>query len=223
MSKKIEFYVSAISDNPKNLFRNLEIYQKKGISGIHFDVMDGVFVPRLGLYPELLREIRKETDLPIEVHLMTINPNSYLEDLVSSGANRIIIHLESVVHVHRVISEIKKCGVEVGIALNPSTTIENLEFIMNEIDVVLLMSINPGIPKHSFIPSTIPKLKKLKKFIESYKTNNVIAIDGGVTFDNLNILKEFGANRLVCGSGTIFNLDRSLEENLELLSKARLK
>ncbi len=218
MNNKRELFVSTISDNPKNIFKNLRIYEQMGISGIHFDIMDGVFVPRFGLYPELMEAIRSETKLPIEVHLMVSNYEPYIRQLVLAGATRLIIHMETLKNPLNVISLIKDTGIEVGIALNPETNTETLQDVLGEIDLVLIMAINPGVPKHPFIPSTFRKLVSLKKYIDQKNFNTKIGIDGGVTFENVVTLFENGADILICGSGTIFKSENTLESNLTALT-----
>jgi ribulose-phosphate 3-epimerase len=217
LNKKCELYVSIVSENPKNIFLHLPIYEQIGVSGIHFDVMDGSFVPRFGLYPELMQEIRNQTLLPIEVHLMVTNPEPYIEQFVEMGASRIIVHIETLLHPHRIISLIKKNGVESGVALNPSTTLGNLEFLLDDIDLILLMAINPGIPKHNFIPKTFDKLIKLKSEISKNNLPIKIGIDGGVTFENAKNLSENGADILICGSGTIFSKNSDMKTNISSL------
>jgi ribulose-phosphate 3-epimerase len=214
LNKTQELFVSTISDNPKHVFKNLKIFDRLGISGIHFDIMDGNFVPRFGLYPELLAELRSETQLPIEVHLMTKNPDPYIDTLVKAGANRIIVHLEALAHPLKTISLIKESGIEAGIALNPLTGIADAKNLIQEVSLIMLMAINPGIPKHAFIPSTIPKLIELKKTLVEVGSDAKIGIDGGVTFDNAKSLFQNGANLLICGSGTIFKQENSIEENI---------
>ena len=218
MNKEHEIFVSAISDNPKNIFANLPIFEQNGISGIHFDVMDGSFVPRFGLYFELMREIIDQTKLEIEVHMMVNDPEPYVNQLIKIGANRIILHLETLIHPHRTLSMIQESGVDSGIALNPGTNLEGLEYIMEQVDLVLLMAINPGIPKHPFIPRTFHKLVQVKNMIGENSLKTRIGIDGGVTFENAKSLVENGADILVCGSGTIFNGANDIESNIKSLN-----
>jgi ribulose-phosphate 3-epimerase len=223
LSKKIELYVSTISDNPKNIFKNLELYENLGVSGIHFDIMDGNFVPRFGLYPELMKELRSNTNLPIECHLMVQNSEKYLNQMIASGANRIIVHIEALEHPHRTISVIKQLGAEVGIALNPGTGFNQLEYLIDDINLVLVMAINPGIPKHPFIIQSLQKISRLRKFLDTINPNVQIGVDGGVTFDNAKEISECGANTLICGSGTFFKEDNSLSENIKILQNKLYK
>jgi ribulose-phosphate 3-epimerase len=214
LNKKIEFYASTISDNPKLIFDHLVTFKKFGISGIHFDVMDGNFVPRLGLYPELLESIKNSTDLPIEAHLMLSNPDEYIETFIEAGAQRILVHFEALENPNRTLTLINKLGVENCVVLNPKTDFSLLKHCINQIDNVMLMAINPGVPKHPFIPETLAKLKDLRNWLDDLKPEIRIGIDGGVTFDNVKQLDECGADWLICGSGTIFKPGADLVENL---------
>ncbi len=218
MNKKIEFYVSTISDNPKLIFDHLLTFKKFGIAGIHFDVMDGNFVPRLGLYPELLESIKNAIDLPIEVHLMLSNPDRYISTFVEAGAQRILVHFETLENPNRTLELINGLGVENCVVLNPKTDFFVLKEYISHIDKIMLMAINPGIPKHPFILETLAKLKTLRYWLDSLRPEIQIGIDGGVTFDNVKQLDECGADWLVCGSGTIFKPGTSLDENLSQLT-----
>jgi len=218
LSKKIEFYASTISDDPKLIFKHLSIFENQGISGIHFDVMDGIFVPRIGLYPELLKSIKTSTSLPIEAHLMLTNPDKYIETFVDAGAQRILVHFESLKYPSKTLQLIDRLGVESCIVLNPNTDFYALKEYINHVDSIMLMAINPGIPRHPFIPETLDKLKNLKNWLSSVKPEIKIGIDGGVTFENAKLLLEYGADWLVCGSGTIFKPGADLIDNLSNLN-----
>lgn len=218
MSKKIEFYASTISDDPKLIFKNLPIFESHGISGIHFDVMDGNFVPRLGLYPELLKSIKVSTSLAIEAHLMLSNPDQYIEIFVAAGAQRILVHFEALKDPFKTLRLINALESESCVVLNPKTDFYLLEDFISEMDSIMLMGINPGIPKHPFIPETLDKLKNLKNWLSVLKPDVKIGIDGGVTFDNVKQLYELGADWLICGSGTIFKPGADLVQNLAKLN-----
>ncbi len=219
MNKPCELFASVISDNPRDVFSNLRTYEDAKISGIHFDMMDGNFVPRFGLYPEMLKEIRNLISLPIEVHLMTSNFEKYLSQISELGANRIIFHIEATDNLENSIKKVKELGTEVGIAINPNTNLEFVGQIANEIDYVMLMAITPGIPKHPFIESTYKKIADLKKILILNSSIAKIGIDGGVTFDNARDIYRIGADVLICGSGTFFDPTRSLKNNITLLQK----
>lgn len=218
MSKKIELYASIISDDPESIFKHLPIFQNQGISGIHFDVMDGIFVPRLGLYPELLRSIKNSTVLPIEAHLMLTNPNEYIEIFVEAGAQRILVHFESLDNPFKTLKLINGLGAESCIVLNPQTDFFEIKDFVGQIDSIMLMAINPGVPKHPFIPETIDKLIKLRNWLSLAKPEVKIGIDGGITFSNAKQLVEYGADWLICGSGTIFKAGTDLIDNLSDLN-----
>jgi ribulose-phosphate 3-epimerase len=218
LNKNRGFFYSVISDNPRKIFENLSVLEDSPISGIHFDVMDGIFVPRLGLYPELLAVIKRETSLFIEVHAMLTTPSLFIEKFAEAGADRIIYHIETNDNVNNLISFTKQLGLQCGLALNPSSSADLILPFISNIDAVMLMAINPGIPKHPFIPATYEKLQRLQNILKERGFDREIIIDGGVTYDNLENLFSFGANTLICGSGTLFSPERSLNENLELLA-----
>jgi len=214
LSDNIEFYVSTISDDPKLIFEHLPIFKDYGLSGIHFDVMDGIFVPRLGLYPELLKSIKDSSDFPIEVHLMLSNPDKYIKTFMEAGAQRILVHFESLTDPHKTLKLISNLGLESCLVLNPETEIRSIGEFIAETDSVMLMAIKPGIPGHTFIPETFEKLKNLKNWMNVLKPEMRIGVDGGVTFNNAKKLSENGADWLICGSGTIFKPGANLADNI---------
>ena len=196
---------SLICSNPLNLNEDIDEIVKGGSEFIHFDVMDGQFVPRYGLYPEILAALKKKTNTIVDVHLMVENPEDFIDDFKNAGADYFNFHIEATNHAHRLIKKIQNAGMLPGIALNPATPISDLEYIINDVKMVVLMAINPGIVGHKLIPSMIDKIKDLRKFAE-LKGNHelLIQIDGGVTFDSGRSMIEAGADVLVCGTGTIF-------------------
>lgn len=187
------------------------------MSGIHFDVMDGNFVPRLGLYPELLKSIKASSDLPIEVHLMLSNPDKYIETFLEAGAQRVLVHFESLINPHKTLKSIKNVGLESCLVLNPETDILSIGELVTETDSIMLMAIRPGIPGHPFIPDTFEKLKTLRNWLDKIKPEMRIGVDGGVSFENAKKLYEYGADWLICGSGTIFKPGACLVDNLSRL------
>ena len=218
MNRKIELYVSTISDDPKLIFEHLPIFKDYGMSGIHFDVMDGNFVPRIGLYPELLKSVRDSSDLPIEVHLMLSNPDQYIRTFIEAGAQRILVHFESLLNPEKTLKLINSLGLESCLVLNPETELFSIRKFISEADSIMLMAIRPGIPRHPFIPETFDKLQNLKDWVSRSKPELRIGIDGGVTFDNAKKLYEYGADWLVCGSGTIFKPGACLTDNISKLN-----
>lgn len=196
---------SLICSNPINIEKDIDELILGNIDWIHFDVMDGQFVPRHGLYVEVLTALRKKTNILVDVHMMVSNPEDYIDIYAKANADIFCFHIETTKHASRVISKIKNSGMKVGVALNPSTPISELDWIINDIDMVCLMAINPGIVGSTLIPSTYEKITCLKQYAEdNLNTDLIIEIDGGVTFNTAPKLIDYGADALVCGTGTIF-------------------
>lgn len=182
---------------------------------LHIDVMDGTFVPRLGMYPELVAEFKALTQIPIEVHMMLDQPIEYIRVFADSGADIITVHFEACRdNLFRVIDEINRLGVKVGIALNPLTDWENISQYNHYIDYLLLMGINPGILNQSPFALLKNKIHKYSSIFKATQSNTKIIVDGGVTKKNANSLFDAGANVLVGGSQTIFHKEFSISENL---------
>ena len=213
---------SVISTSPVKFFETLEDLVDLGLDRIHVDVMDGHFVPRFGLYPEMVANIRAITEIPIDIHLMTSEPEQFLEIFAKAGASRITPHIESTLHPHRLIQSIKSLNIEAGIALNPGTPISVLEELIHEVHAVTLMAINPGIVGHKFIPNTLEKVEKFLQFKNMHGFEGELEIDGGVVFDNVESLTNCKPVILVCGAGTIYNSVASPAENMCNLNKLRI-
>ena len=203
---------SLICSDPLNIERDIHELVSGNIDWIHFDVMDGQFVPRYGLYPEMLQSLRRFTDLPVDVHMMVENPEDYISVFAAAGATYYSFHAEATKHSHRVVKKIRDAGMKPGVALNPSTPLNCLEWIINDIELVCLMAINPGILGHKLIPETYDKMQSLRSFADLHgNADLIIEIDGGVTFESGSKMVAHGANALVCGTGTIF---RPLEDTI---------
>jgi len=204
--ENIKIAASLICADPLNLEKEVnELIQSK-VDLIHFDVMDGSFVPRYGLYPEILRAIKSKENCPlVDVHIMSENPEDFIEIFALYGADYFNFHIEATKHPHRVIKKIINSGMKPGVALNPNTSVESLKWMIQDIQMVVLMTINPGIVGHKFIPEMINKIKDLRNFADQNNNRDlIIEIDGGVTPENIEDLIEAGADALVCGNGTIF-------------------
>lgn len=177
--------------------------------------MDGIFVPRLGLYPELLKAVRSITDLPIDVHMMSEEPVRYVANFAEAGATSISVHAEACKHLHYALKIIRENGVRAGIALNYATPLGVLDYLMDDIDMVMLMAINPGIVGHKLIPGAIKKIGDLRRKIDESGCDITIAIDGGVSPESAANMVKAGANYLVCGTSAIFKADRPLEKTIK--------
>ena len=211
-----ELSCSIISGNPMTIAQDIKLLEKGGIDSYHFDVMDGVFVPRLGLYPEYMRMLKSLTSLPIEAHLMLENPEMYIEAFAKEGATRLIPHIEPLRHPVRTMMKIKDHGVMAGVAINPGTNLSDVEPLIDHIDTVMLMSINPGVVGHKLLNNTFHRLSQLREIIGPSKKVKIV-LDGGVTFENACELIAAGADSIVCGAGTVFKDPlRILENTAEL-------
>jgi ribulose-phosphate 3-epimerase len=191
---------SVLSCDFGNIERDVKMLHSSDAQWIHIDVMDGVFVPNISFGFPVLEAIRKHTDKVLDVHLMIENPDNYLVNFKNSGADILTVHFEACRHLNRTISAIKELGMKAGVALNPHTPVSHLEEVITDLDLVLIMSVNPGFGGQKFIQSSIEKVKKLALLIKEKKSNAIIEIDGGVNLDTGLELKKAGAQALVAGS-----------------------
>ncbi len=179
-----------------------------GADWIHVDVMDGHFVPNITIGPLVVKAARAATDLPLDVHLMIENPDLYLADFVKAGADWLVVHAEAAHHLHRSVQYIKQLGVKAGVALNPHTPESVLDYLLPDLDLVVVMSVNPGFGGQSFIEATLPKITRLRQRIDSLGLPTLIEVDGGVKPDNARRIVEAGAHVLVAGSAVFGSPDR---------------
>ncbi|VAX24793.1 Ribulose-phosphate 3-epimerase [hydrothermal vent metagenome] len=174
--------------------------EKGGADWLHIDVMDGHFVPNITIGPLVIESLRKYTDLPLDAHLMIENADTFIPEFVKAGADIITVHVEACAHLHRTVALVKELGKKVGVALNPATGIETIEYILPEVDMVLIMSVNPGFGGQKFIPSALEKTRAVKKMIDDRGLDIDIEMDGGVSPGNAKEVCAAGVNVMVAGS-----------------------
>lgn len=196
----IKIAPSILSADFSKLDEQIKLIEKGGADMIHLDVMDGHFVPNITFGAPVIKMLRGVTDVPFDVHLMIENPERFIDDFVDAGADIITVHAESTVHLHRLIQQIKAHGVKAAVSLNPATPLGVLEYVLEDIDMVLIMSVNPGFGGQSFIPQCKDKIKALKKMILDKNLDVEIQVDGGVKLDNIREIMECGADIFVAGS-----------------------
>ncbi|WP_131537184.1 ribulose-phosphate 3-epimerase [Pedobacter nototheniae] len=201
---------SILSADFGNLQRDVEMINQSEADWFHVDVMDGVFVPNISFGFPIMAAVKKYATKPLDVHLMIVEPDKYIEDFAKAGADRITVHYEACTHLHRTIQAIKAAGCKAGVALNPHTPVVLLQDIIADLDLVLIMSVNPGFGGQKFISNTYKKIRDLKALIQGVNENLIIEVDGGVGLQNLGMLIEAGANAFVAGSA-IFVTDNPTE------------
>lgn len=201
---------SLLSADFLNLGKDVEMINKSEADWFHCDVMDGRFVPNISFGIPVIQAIKKQAQKPLDVHLMIVEPEKYFEAFAKAGADIITFHYEASTHIHRSVQQIKDLGVKAGVVLNPHTSVTLLEDILSDLDVVLLMSVNPGFGGQKFIERTYEKIKKLRKMIEEQNAHALIEMDGGVNITNAPLLFEAGADVLVAGNA-VFKSDNPIE------------
>ncbi len=191
---------SMLACNFGDLENEIKMVNDSKANWFHIDVMDGVFVPNISFGTPIMNVLKKYAKKPLDVHLMIVNPDKYLEKFAELGSEVLTVHIEACTHLHRTVQKIKSLNMKAGVAINPHTPVSSLESIITEVDLVCVMSVNPGFGGQSFIDSTFQKVKDLKLLIERHKSNALIEIDGGVNSENAKKLSEQGADVLVAGS-----------------------
>ncbi len=198
---------SILSADFSRLGDEIKAVEEAGADYIHIDVMDGHFVPNITIGPLVVEAIKNVTKLPLDVHLMISNPDKYIKDFIKAGSSILSVHAETCPHLQRTINHIRELGIKPAVVLNPSTSLSTLEYILEEVDMVLLMTVNPGFGGQKFISSMIPKIKKLRKLIDEKHLSVELEVDGGINLDNISKVVKAGADVIVAGSAVFKSKD----------------
>ena len=182
------------------LGEQVKAVEEAGAEFLHLDVMDGAFVPSISFGMPVIQSLRKQCGMLFDVHLMIEDPDRYLEDFVKCGADMIVVHAEACRHLHRTVTRIKELGVKVGVALNPATPVETIQYVLPELDMVLIMSVNPGFGGQKYIPFSADKIRQVRQMAEKVNPELMIQVDGGINKDTVKLVMEAGANVFVAGT-----------------------
>lgn len=214
--RRIKFAPSILAADFARLGQQVQDAEAAGVDYIHVDVMDGHFVPNITIGPLIVQSLRPVTRLPLDVHLMIEQPERYLADFARAGADILTVHVETCPHLHRTIQQIKELGVKAGVTLNPATPLSTLEEILPEVDLVLIMSVNPGFGGQSYIPGSTTKIARLRAMLDAIGSDADLEVDGGVNPATIGEITAAGATVLVAGSA-IFNQRASVQQNVQQL------
>ena len=204
-----------------NLSETIAEFERQNIEYIHVDIMDGVYVPNFTLGTDFIKQLKKHTKIPMDIHLMIENPENKLDWFDFGEGDYVAIHAETTKHLHKVVTGIRAKGAKPMVAINPATPISVLECILDDIDAVLVMTVNPGFAGQKLVPSTLKKITQLRKYLDENGYKNVeIEVDGNVSFENARLMSDAGANIFVAGTSSIFKAGASLAENTAKLRES---
>ena len=209
---------SILSADFTKLSREIKAVEQAGADYIHIDVMDGHFVPNITIGPFIVEAAKRSSDLPLDVHLMIERPELYIADFVKAGSDIITVHVESTAHLHGVLQSIKRAGVRAGVSVNPGTPVETIAPVINDIDLLLIMTVNPGFSGQSFIESSIEKIKTARAMLDDAGSEAELEVDGGIKASNIALVAEAGANVCVAGSA-VYGSD-NYKKTIEDMKKA---
>ena len=203
----IKIAPSILTANLVDLKKEINLLERAEVDLIHIDVMDGTFVPNISFGMPVVKAIKNQTSIPLDVHLMIINPERYTQEFIEAGANYITIHQEATIHLHRNLTHIKKLGAKAAVSINPSTPLQSIEEVIEICDMILIMSVNPGFGGQTFIESSLSKIQRLKEIILKNGYDTLIEVDGGINFDNTKKIVQSGADILVIGNSIFSSPD----------------
>ena len=218
--REMKIAPSILSADFAILGEELRKIEDAGADWIHIDVMDGHFVPNITVGPFVVEAVKKATSLPLDVHLMIERPNDYISEFAAAGADIITVHVETCAHLHRTIQQIKEAGKKAGVSLNPSTPLVMVECILKDIDLLLIMSVNPGFSGQKFIPVTMDKIRDARQMLDKIGSKAYLEVDGGIKLDNIADVASAGADMFVSGSGVFGTQDykKTIEEMKKRIS-----
>lgn len=217
--REIKIAPSVMCCDFAHLGKDIQKLEQGGAKLFHFDIMDGSFVPNFTMGPDVIRALRGHTQVPFEAHLMVWEPEKHVESFVTSGCQMITVHAEACTHLHRTVQQIKDCGAKASVALNPATPLSAFDYILEELDVVLIMTVNPGFVGQRFIQATLPKVGQLKKMIQERGLKTEIAVDGNINEETIPLLVAEGANIFIGGTSGLFKEGVDLSKQLQVLQK----
>lgn len=220
MENVIKIEASVACADFKNLEKDIKELEHNEIDFLHIDIMDGTFVPNFALNFSIMKTLQDITNIPMECHLMVENPERYIDVAAKSGATYLSIHAESTRHIQRTLTQIRDLGVKPGIAFNPATPIDVLEYILNDIEMVVVMTVNPGFAGQALVPATLKKIKDVREYVESRGFGHIeIQVDGNVSMDNIPKMIDAGATMLVGGTSSVFRKGHSITDSINAIKE----